>query len=218
MRFSRRTLSIVTVVLVLTLLGGGVWLRLRPAAANDPASAEEPAAPDGDANAQVSSAVSSAFSADIPQPVTGAPVVRDTLWISVSAAGRAEAIRRATVLAQVAGVVETLPVRENAAVRPGSALLGIDSTEYALGVARAESDVRRARADYQQMVLFDDRIEDAQVKAQREAIARARSGLDQGEVALRQARLQLERSRVKAPFEGRVADLRVVPGQHVAAG
>src|SRR5687767_2875215 len=198
MRFSRRTLSIVTVVLVLTLLGGGIWLRLRPAAANGPASAEEPAAPEGDANAQVSSAVSSAFSADIPQPVTGAEVVRDTLWISVSAAGRAEAFRRATVQAQVAGVVQALPVRENASVGPAQTLLHIDSTEYALRVAKAQSDLRRARAEYQQIVLFDDRIQDAQVKAQREAIARARSGLDQGEVALRQAQLELERSRVAA--------------------
>jgi membrane fusion protein (multidrug efflux system) len=218
MRFSRRTLSIVTVVLVLTLLGGGVWLRLRPAAANGPATAEEPAAPEGDADAQVSSAVSSAFSADIPQPVTGAEVVRDTLWISVSAAGRAEAFRRATVQAQVAGVVQALPVRENAPVGPAQTLLHIDSTEYALRVAKAQSDLRRARAEYQQIVLFDDRIQDAQVKAQREAIARARSGLDQGEVALRQAQLELERSRVAAPFEGRVADLKVVAGQHVTQG
>jgi RND family efflux transporter MFP subunit len=218
MRFSRRTLSIVTVVLVLALLGGGVWWRLRPADASAAAGvAEAPGDPD-DPNAQVSSVVSSAFSADIPQPVTGAVVVRDTLWISVNAAGQAEAVRRVTLQAQVAGVVETLPIRENAAVEAGQTLLVIDSTEYALGVARAESDLRRARAEYQQIVLFDDRIQDAQVKAQREAIARSRSGLDQNEVALRQARLQLERSRVHAPFEGRVADLRVVPGQHVTAG
>jgi len=67
-------------------------------------------------------------------------------------------------------------------------------------------------------VLFDDRIEDPLVRAQCEEIARARSGLDQAEVSMRQARLQLARSRVQAPFRGRIADLEVVPGQHVTVG
>ena len=68
------------------------------------------------------------------------------------------------------------------------------------------------------MILFDDRIQDPEVKAQREEIALARSGLDQDEVALRQAQMTFARSRVEAPFEGRVADLKVVPGQHVTVG
>ena len=119
---------------------------------------------------------------------------------------------------QVAGVIEQLPVRENSGVEAGQVLLQLEATEHGLAVARAESDLRRARADYQQMVLFGDRIEDAQVKAQREAIARVRSGVDQGEVELRKAQLRFARSRVEAPFEGRVADLEVVGGQHVTVG
>jgi multidrug resistance efflux pump len=220
MRFSRRALSVLTVTLVLILLGGGVYWRLRPAAANG-AQAQTVAgarAPSGDAAAQVSSVVSSAFSTDVPQPVSGAKVVRDTLWISVAAAGRAEAVSRATIQAQVGGVVEAVPVRENAAVGTGDLLLRVDSTEYALALARAQSDLRKARADYQQTVLFDDRITDARVKAQRDSIARSRSGLDAAEVAVKTARLQLDRSRVTSPFPGRIADVKVVAGQHVSAG
>ena len=52
-------------------------------------------------SARASSLLNSAFSTDIPQPVTGAKVVRDTLWLSVNAAGRAEAVHRATIKAQV---------------------------------------------------------------------------------------------------------------------
>jgi membrane fusion protein (multidrug efflux system) len=220
MRFSRRALSVLTVAIVLTLLTGGVYWRLRPAAGGG-AQAQTPAgakAPSGDAAAQVSSVVSSAFSTDVPQPVSGARVVRDTLWISVAAAGRAEAVSRATVQAQVAGVVEAVPVRENAAVKTGELLLRVDSTEYALALARAESDLRRARADYQQTVLFDDRITDARIKAQRDSIARSRSGLDAAEVAVKTARLQLDRSHVTSPFPGRIADVKVVAGQDVSAG
>ena len=160
----------------------------------------------------------SQFSADMPQAVGGAEVVRDTLWIRVGAAGQAEAFRRTTLTAQVGGVVQELPVRENQRVTEGTPLLQIDSTEYALGVAQAQADLLAAETDYRQLTLFDDEIEDPAVRAERERIARTRSGLDQSHVALRQAQLQLERSRVTAPFAARIADIRVVEGQYVSAG
>ena len=216
MAISRGTLSLVTIALIVALLGGGAWWRLRPDTRDE--GEAQAAEVGGEAGADLSSAVDAAFSTDMPQPVTGAPVVRDTLWVSVNAAGRAEAASRATLQAQVSGVIESVRVRENNGVAAGAPLLQIDTTEYALAVAKAESDLRRARADYQQQLLFDDRITDPAVREQRERIARSRSGLDQMEVALRQATLQLDRSRVRAPFEGRIADLRVVPGQHVTQG
>lgn len=215
MDFSRRTLSLVTVVLVLGAVAVAVWLRL-PESADAEATAEagaEAVAAEGEALPETSGA--SQFSTDVPQPVTGAEVVRDTLWIRVTASGRAEAQRRATLAAQVEGVVTTLPVQENQRVAEGELLLRIDTTEYALQVAQARADLLAAEAEYRQLVLFDDRITDPAVRAERERIARSRSGLDQKEVALRQAELRLERTRVAAPFAGRVADVEVVVGENV---
>ena len=167
----------------------------------------------------VSGAVSPAqFSASVAQPVRGADVIFDTPWIRVRAAGQAEAFRRTTMTALVEGLVRAVPVRENQTVRQGAALLQIDTTEHALRVAQASADLLAADTDYRQLILFDDEIEDPQVRAERERIARSRSGLDQRQVDLRQAELQLARSRVAAPFGGRVADLLVVEGEYVTAG
>ncbi len=214
MSFSRRTLSLVTVLLVFGVLIVGVWWRLggfaREAEAGNVAEGGEADLPETSGGSQ--------FSADMPQAVGGAEVVRDTLWIRVGAAGQAEAFRRTTLTAQVGGVVQELPVRENQRVTEGTPLLQIDSTEYALGVAQAQADLLAAETDYRQLTLFDDEIEDPAVRAERERIARTRSGLDQSHVALRQAQLQLERSRVTAPFAARIADIRVVEGQYVSAG
>ncbi len=150
--------------------------------------------------------------------MSGAEVIRDTLWIRVRASGQAEAFRRATLAAQVDGMITSVPVRENQAVGASGLLLQIDTTEYALEVAQAQADLLAAEADFRQLVLFDDEITDPQVRAERERIARSRSQLDQRQVALRQAQLRLARTHVEAPWGGRVANLEVAPGQHVTAG
>jgi membrane fusion protein (multidrug efflux system) len=214
MSFSRQTLSLVTVLLLLSALGAGVWWQLRAADSSEQTQGAE----DGEAAELPETTGGSQFSADVPQPVTGAEVVRDTLWIRVGAAGQAEAFRRTALTAQVEGVLQSLVVRENQAVGSGQALLQLDTTEYALGVAQARADLLSAETTYRELVLFDDEIQDAQVRAERERIARSRSGLDQSEVQLRQAELQLARASATAPFSGRIADVRVVEGQYITAG
>lgn len=215
MSHSRRTLSLVTILIVFGALGAGVVWRLLPegeAAEGDAEGSEVLDLPgvDGAAPAQ--------FSASVAQPVGGAEVVRDTLWIQVGAAGQAEAFQRATLAAQVEGVVRIVPVRENVGVSAGALLVQIDTTEHALGVAQARADLLAAETDYRQRVLFDDEIDDPAVRAERERIARSMSGLDQAAVRMRQAELQLARAQVVAPFAGRIADLLVVEGQYVTTG
>lgn len=214
MSHSRRTLSLVTLFLVFAVALAGIAWRLVGSGegAEDPAAAqaEAPELPEGVAPAQ--------FSPTVAQPVSGAEASRDTLWIRVGAAGQAEAMRRTVVTAQVEGVVTGLQVRENQRVSAGAMLVQLDTVEHALGVAQARADLTAAETDYRQQILFDDEIEEAAVRAERERIARTRSGLDQAQVRLRQAELQLERARVSAPFGGRVADLSVVEGELVTAG
>jgi RND family efflux transporter MFP subunit len=215
MSHSRSTLSLVTVLLVFLGLGGAVAWRLLSDDSDDPAAAQTEATDAegldlGDGVAQ--------FSATTAQPVRGAEAVLDTLWIRVRAAGQAEAFRRTTVTAQVEGHVRSVAVRENQTVGVGATLVQIDTVEHALQVAQAQANLLAAEAQYRQTVLFDDEIEDAQVRVERERIARSTSQLDQRTVDLRTAEMQLARTRVGAPFEGRVADLEVVEGDYVTAG
>jgi len=215
MSFSRRTLSLVTVVLFLGVLAAGVWWRLGGLGGTETADG---AAADSTGIELPETTGGSQFSADVPQPVSGAEVLRDTLWIRVGAAGQAEAFQRATISAQVEGVVQSVSARENQRVGEGAALMQIDTTEYAMAVDQARADLLSAETDYRQMILFDDELEDAAVRAERERIARSRSGLEQQRVNLRQAEFRLQRSQVTSPFGGRIADISVVPGQYVTAG
>ena len=215
MSYSRRTLSLVTILLLLAALAAGAWWRL---GRTGEASASQTASDGSDTIPLPDAAGATLFSTDVPQPVEGAEVVRDTLWIRVRASGQAEAFRRTAITNQVAGLVDIVHVRENRQVSAGTLLAQIDTTEYALALATARANLLSAQAQYRQDMLFADEISDPEVRAERERIIRARSGLDQSEVSVRTAEIELARTRVSAPFEGRIANLEVVAGQYVGAG
>jgi len=212
MKLSRKVLGLLSLFIIVGALGAGIYLRLRPD------SEGEGSSDDSDAAAALPASASQQFATDVPQPVVGAEVIRDTLWITVTAAGEAEAINRAQVLSRVDGIVERVEVTENRAVEEGEILLQFDTTEYALAAARARADMVNAQARYQEMTFGDDGTGDPAARQERDRIARARSGLAQAEVALREAEINLERTSVRAPFPGRVADLRVVAGQQAGPG
>lgn len=216
MSLSRRTLSILTVVIVLTLMGGGIWWRLQPEGGDD----GEAQASTADTTEIDLGVTSSQFSTEIPAAVEGAEVVQDTLWIRVSAAGRAAANRETVVTAQVEGVVQSVGVRENSGVSAGQTVVQIDTTELAAELARAEAQLANAEAEFEARMMQlggSGGLAPEELEA-REKVVRATSGLADAEVSVRQARTNLERASVAAPFGGRIADVQVVQGQYVSAG
>ena len=195
---------------VIVLLGSGIYLRIRGNTDEEGGGGDRGDLPEVSAT--------TTFGTDVAIPVGGAEVVLDTLVVSVSAAGEAAAWLESKVLAQVEGIAQRIPVRENQAVRSGQTLMALDTIDLALDVRDAEANLAQAQATYRQRTLFDDQIEDPEVRAERQRVARAQSGLDQAEVALERAQLQLTRSRVAAPFAGRVANLLVSQGHRVRVG
>jgi membrane fusion protein, multidrug efflux system len=213
MKLPRQLLGLLTLLIIVGAMGAGIYWRLR-SGTEDPA----PGGPEEESVPGLPTSAAEQFPTQLAQPVVGAEVVRDTLWITVSAAGQGAWVRGAAIVSQVDGIVRSLPVRENSAVGEGDLLLQVDTTEYALARARARADLLDAQARHQEMTLTDDQITDPQVRETRARLTRARSGLTQAEVSLRQAELNLERTTVRAPFRGRIADLRVVEGQRVSPG
>ncbi len=210
MTFSRRTLGIATAVIILLGALGGIYVRLRALQAEDESPTAEAA---DDERPEVESA--RAFGTDIAIPVSAAPVVRDTLVMSVSAAGQAQAFARTLLAAEVEGPVKQVAVREGDYVRPGQVLARIDPERYAFELEKAKASLERAEAQFAEFTLFDEEIEDADLRAERRRMARAKSGLSEAEVAVREAELNVRRATVRAPFAGAVANLAVVPGERV---
>ena len=153
-----------------------------------------------------------------PLPVHGALVVRDTLVISVNASGQAAAWQQIPLMTEVAGRVASVPVRESDGIGAGGIVLALDTTEFAFALAEANAAMQRATATYKAEIITDYRITDPALRASRDSAARMKSGIIEAEIRLQRAKMDYERVKVRAPFSGRVADVKVVPGQRIAAG
>ncbi|MFO7893297.1 MAG: efflux RND transporter periplasmic adaptor subunit [Longimicrobiales bacterium] len=209
MAISKRAVGFGATLLVFAALAAGIYLRI--------SSETSEADPAGESAAGAVTSSTSMFSTDVAIAVEGAEVVRDTLVLSVSASGQAEAWRRSRMTAEVGGRVREVAVRDADRVAEGELLVALDSTDAQLSLDRAEAQLARAEADYREKLLFDEDLA-PEVREERERAQRLKSGLTEAEIAVREARLDLQRTRVRAPFPGRVASVNVVPGQLVSQG
>ncbi len=139
----------------------------------------------------------------------------------------------------VSGLVERVEVADNAAVRKGQLLFVVDRSRYALAlaqaraalaerraaVAQAESSVAQLRREVARDHGLQDLVsaEDAEVRrAKRDAaeasLQAARSAVATAQAAVDLATLNLDRTEVRSPADGRVTDRTVRVGDYVSAG
>ncbi|MGH7501139.1 MAG: efflux RND transporter periplasmic adaptor subunit [Longimicrobiales bacterium] len=209
----KRVLKVLVVVVILAGAGFAAYWRISTHDSENATTTAATNASGGDAGAAADQ-----FSTDMPIPVEGAQVVKQDLILEVNASGQAVSVRSTVLQAQVAGLIVDVPVRENLAVSAGFPLVRIDTVDAALDLAEARANLDRAMQDFRRNTLGDDRITDPTIRAERERAARITAGIDGAEVAVKRAELNLSRTRVTAPFPGRVASVKIVPGQRVNVG
>lgn len=177
--------------------------------------------------------VATRSSVETEPPETPPPLIRaldvrtETLQLTVPAQGTVAPRTESDLIAQVSGqVVEVSPnFASGGFFRKGDLLVRIDPRDYELALASANVDVAQAR------VRFEQEQEEAEVARQEWArigegepsdlvlrkpqLAQARAALDAATARYQMAKLSLERTEIRAPFDGRVRTKRVDVGQVV---
>ena len=132
--------------------------------------------------------------------------------------------RKAALGLAVSGAVQTVSVEAGAHVTRGQLLVALDDTPFRAGVEQAEAEVARQTANrdeavrdrkqaeelYQRTVLSTVELDNARLKA-----TRADAELKEARARLIQARFALTHSRITAPFDGWVLEVRTEAGNTV---
>jgi RND family efflux transporter MFP subunit len=206
---SRYLVTIIVFAVAAAALGG-IYLRLKQNSEETP-EGDESAAVDSARDAALSTA-STAFATGVAISVEGKTVERGTFVLWVNVEGQAAALRMAPLHAEVAGPVVEVQVREGDFVASGDVIAKVDPKVYELDVQEAQGTLEQAEAQYQDLTLGDETIDDPELLEVRQAQARIRSGLAGAEARLEMARYDLEKTVIRAPYAGRIANLAVDVG------
>ena len=158
-----------------------------------------------------------------------APAVAERVQLSVHTQGTVVPRTETDLVAEVTGrILEVSPsLAAGGFVQPDELLLRIDATDYEIALARAEASLRRARSERslaeanlgRHRRLADSGVEStSNLEASINAREVAEAAVVEAEAAVKQARRDLERTEVRAPYLGRVREKRVDVGQFVARG
>ncbi|WP_195742015.1 efflux RND transporter periplasmic adaptor subunit [Methylobacillus flagellatus] len=130
------------------------------------------------------------------------------------------------IASDVSGLVTEVVVHDNQFVKKGDVLFRIDAERYhhALEEAEAKLEQRKInlalkRGQSTRRAMLDDQVISREDREDSDLITlAAKADLDQARAELGHARLNLERTEVRAPVDGWVSNLLVRPGDYAQAG
>lgn len=150
--------------------------------------------------------------APVATVTVASPIGRD-VDVRLSGLGQFSAVNRVELRAQVGGTLTEIHFEDGQIVRKGDLLFVIDPRPYEIKLAQAKAMVETAKA---RLGLADSQLSRSQSLARNQFAtqetldqrvnerAAARAAVDDGEARVRDAELDLEYTRVTAPFSGRI--------------
>jgi membrane fusion protein (multidrug efflux system) len=118
-----------------------------------------------------------------------------------------------TVGTKLSNTVSQVLIDDNYEVKKGQLLVQIDPRDYQVQFDSAQANYTKAKSD------FDRNVALANSRAISQAdLDAARGTFDVAKAALDQAKLNLEYTRITAPFDGRITRKEVEPGDYIQTG
>lgn len=155
-----------------------------------------------------------------------------TQTVLIDTTARISAARDLTLFPEVTGTVEKL----NPRLRPGetfsngTVLLELDDDDFQLALREAQSGLKTTEADYemeqgeQARARHEYAIAGKSISPEYEALAlrkpqlkKAKAAIEKARAIRDQAQINLERTKIRAPFDGTLTELSIAPGSRVAA-
>ena len=163
-----------------------------------------------------------------PAPqVTVAQPVKRLLADRDEYVGRFVAVDSIEVRARVSGYLDAVHFKDGQLVKKGDLLFTIDRRPFEATLAQAEANLGQARANLTfaeadlargQTLVRNSTITQQTFDQRTQAKSVAEASVAAQEAAVRQAKLDLEFTELRAPVSGRIGDRRVSPGNLVTGG
>lgn len=160
-------------------------------------------------------------------PVTVATAIaqRITQWDDFS--GRFEAMDNVEVRPRVSGFIDKIHFKDGDMIEAGAVLFTIDKRPFEISLAAAKAEMANAKAQVKLQKAEVARAEPleqqkllatAELEKRQASLASALAQVQSAEASIRNAKLNLEWTDVRAPISGRLSDAKVDVGTLVTGG
>ncbi len=148
-----------------------------------------------------------------PVPVQLAVAEKKDVPLYLSATATLEAEKRADILAKIAGEIRSIRTEEGEWVQEGQVLAVLDGEPQRVALQETEARVRGLRLDLERVTGLHEKD-----LASDKQLHDARFRYEEAEARHQAVQLQVNYTRIIAPFEGRITERFVNRGQTVAVG
>jgi multidrug efflux system membrane fusion protein len=161
-----------------------------------------------------------------PIPVVTAAIEKRDLPVTISVVGRAEAPQTVPIRSRIDGTVQAIRFTAGQDVRKGQVLVELDSRQIEAQLAQARANLARdqanlakARADLARYVDLAAKrfVAQSAVDGYRAALEAAEASVAFDQAGVEFARVQLDHTRIRAPFDGTTGAVQVFAGGNVKA-
>jgi membrane fusion protein, multidrug efflux system len=158
-------------------------------------------------------------------PVGVIALKKDTYPITTILPGRAEAFQVADIRPQVNGIIREITFKEGGEVKKGDVLYQIDDAAYRAAVEQAQAAISKAQASVPSAQSNFDRYQrlvgsgatQIEFENARTALAQANAEVEAAKAALTVSQIDLDHTRITAPFDGVIDQTAYNIGNVIAA-
>ncbi|MBQ7195718.1 MAG: efflux RND transporter periplasmic adaptor subunit [Bacteroidales bacterium] len=137
------------------------------------------------------------------------PLRRTTFQWQLVANGRLSASSRSSLSFRSPGVLSSVKAENGQWVRKGTLIASTDDAEKRIALRSAKIAFAKAEIDYRDILAGQGYKPDAKsIPEEIAAMAKVRSGYDAAQNSLERAQMDLDNTRLTAPFDGKVADIK----------
>jgi len=182
-------------------------------AADDGAAAETRSAADGSAERVAETRTAETRAGAAMTAVRYRTSFAEPREISLIVTGRTEASRRVIVRAETEGSVAAILAERGARIAPGDAIARLDIDDREARLAEAEAVLRQRRIEFDAAKSLNTRGFRADT-----ALAGAQAALDAARATVKRIRIDIDNTRIAAPFEGVLQARPIEVGDYLREG
>lgn len=176
-------------------------------------------------NKQAGAAGAGAGAAQQAAPVGVVALTKDNYPVTTILPGRAEAYQTADIRPQVSGIIREITFREGGEVKKGDVLYQIEDAPYVAAVEQAKAAIAKAEASVPSAQSNFDRYQrlvgsgatQIEYETAKTTLLQAQAEVESARAALASAQIDLDHTKILAPFDGIIDQTAYNIGNVVAA-